>query len=64
VAELLKQVQDEHPGVSIGSYPFSRQGGFGADFVVRSDDQKLADRCADELRKRLSKSGVELAEES
>lgn len=64
VAELLKQVQDEHPGVSIGSYPFSRQGGYGADFVVRSDDQTLADRCAEELRNRLAKSGVEIAEEN
>ena len=58
VAELLKQVQDEHPGVSIGSYPFYRDGGFGADFVVRSDDDALVHRCADELRKRLEAARI------
>jgi molybdenum cofactor synthesis domain-containing protein len=59
VADLLKQVQDEHPGASIGSYPFYRDGGFGADFVVRSDDEELAERCAKALRNRLKESGVE-----
>jgi molybdopterin-biosynthesis enzyme MoeA-like protein len=53
VAALLKQVQDDHPGVSVGSYPFYRQDGFGADFVVRSEDGALAQLCADELRSRL-----------
>jgi molybdopterin-biosynthesis enzyme MoeA-like protein len=62
VAELLKQVQDDHPGVLIGSYPFYRQGNFGADFVVRSDDEKLANACAKELRKRLKKANVEVVE--
>lgn len=60
VAELLKQVQDEHSGVSIGSYPFYRDGGFGADFVIRCEDEKLANRCAEALRKRLGESGIEL----
>ena len=64
VAELLKQVQDDHDGVSIGSYPFYRDGGFGADFVIRSEDAELAARCADELRKRLKESGVELGPDS
>jgi molybdenum cofactor synthesis domain-containing protein len=63
VAALLKQVQDEHPGVSIGSYPFYREGGgFGADFVVRSEDSEAANRCADALRARLGEAGVELIE--
>ncbi|HEX2803946.1 MAG TPA: molybdopterin-binding protein [Sphingomicrobium sp.] len=63
VAELLKQVQDEHPGVSIGSYPFYREGGYGADFVVRSDDEALANRCANELRKRLKEADVKVVAE-
>jgi molybdenum cofactor synthesis domain-containing protein len=58
VAGLLKQVQDDHPGTSIGSYPFYREGGFGADFVVRSEDQKLAQQCADDLRNRLGQQGI------
>lgn len=62
VAELLKAVQDDHPGVSIGSYPFYRQSKYGADFVVRSDDGKLANACAKVLRKRLEAAGVEIVE--
>lgn len=61
VAELLKAVQDEHPGVAIGSYPFYRDGGFGADFVIRSEDEKLANRCADALRRRLKEAKIEIA---
>ena len=57
VAVLLSEVQDEHPGVAIGSYPFYRDGAFGADFVIRSEDQDLVDRCAAELRARLSAAG-------
>jgi molybdenum cofactor synthesis domain-containing protein len=62
VAELLKEVQDAHPGVSIGSYPFYGGGKFGADFVVRSDDERLATVCADILRKRLKDRDIEVAE--
>jgi molybdenum cofactor synthesis domain-containing protein len=60
VAALLKQAEDDHPGVSIGSYPFYREGGFGADFVVRSEDEDLAKSCAEDLRDRLRGAGVEL----
>jgi len=64
VAALLKEVQDAHPGVSIGSYPFYRSGGFGADFVVRSDDGEAVERCAGELRKRLKAADIDLVKES
>lgn len=60
VAELLKAVQDEHPGVAIGSYPFYRGGGYGADFVVRSEDEALAAGCAEALRERLRKAGIDV----
>jgi len=63
VAALLKQVQDDHPGVAVGSYPFYRDGGFGADFVVRSDDEGLANTCADDLLERLKAAGVEVIEQ-
>jgi molybdenum cofactor synthesis domain-containing protein len=62
VAELLKQVQDDHPGVSVGSYPFYGEGGYGADFVIRSDDEQIVQRCADVLRERLNQAGVEIAQ--
>ena len=62
VAELLKQVQDAHPGVSIGSYPFYGGGRFGADFVIRGEDPQIVERCADALRKRLKERDIEVAE--
>jgi molybdenum cofactor synthesis domain-containing protein len=62
VADLLKQVQDEHPGVSVGSYPFYGGGKYGADFVIRSDDRGLAERCASVLRQRLAEAGVQVVE--
>jgi molybdopterin-biosynthesis enzyme MoeA-like protein len=63
VAELLKQVQDEHPGVTIGSYPFYGGGRLGADFVVRSEDGELAERCAAVLRKRLDERDIQVVEQ-
>jgi molybdenum cofactor synthesis domain-containing protein len=64
VAELLKKVQDDHPGVSVGSYPFYGGGRYGADFVVRSEDEALANACANELRKRLKKADIEVVEDA
>jgi molybdenum cofactor synthesis domain-containing protein len=62
VAELLKAVEDEHPGASIGSYPFYGGGNYGADFVVRSDDKAVAESCATALRQKLEQAGIELVE--
>ena len=62
VAELLKQVQDAHPGVSIGSYPFYGGGRFGADFVIRGEDPQIVERCSEVLRKRLKERDIEVAE--
>ncbi len=39
LAAPLKAIQDAHPGVSIGSYPFSENGRFGANVVIRSKDE-------------------------
>lgn len=64
VAGLLREVQDAHDGASIGSYPFYREGRFGADLVIRSEDEKLAERCAGALRKRLAAAGVETEAEA
>ena len=57
VAELLRQVQDEHAQISIGSYPFYRDGRVGADFVVRGEDPSFVERCAQVLRERLTAAG-------
>ena len=59
VADLLKATQDAHPGVTIGSYPFFKDGRYGSNFVVRSRDSDLAERCAGALSEGLRKAGFE-----
>jgi molybdenum cofactor synthesis domain-containing protein len=59
VADLLRETEQAHPGVAIGSYPFFKDGQYGANFVVRSDDGGLARSTADELAQRLAEAGFE-----
>ncbi len=59
VAELLRETEDAHPGVTIGSYPFFRDGRYGANFVMRSEDSAAVDRCAADLMRRLSAAGYD-----
>jgi len=57
VADLLRETENRHPGVAIGSYPFFKDGRYGANFVMRSEDGAAARRCADELRRKLAEAG-------
>lgn len=38
IAEILSQVADDFPDVSIGCYPFQQNGAFGANVVLRGTD--------------------------
>jgi molybdenum cofactor synthesis domain-containing protein len=57
VAELLRETERMHDGVSIGSYPFFREGKVGANFVVRSEDQAQAQAVADLLIASMESAG-------
>lgn len=57
VADTLRQVERAHEGVSIGSYPFFREGRVGANFVVRATDRAVVDACVDDLVARLEAEG-------
>lgn len=59
VADILRQTEAAHPGVTIGSYPFMREGIYGANFVIRSQSAELADRTATDLARRLLEVGIE-----
>jgi molybdenum cofactor synthesis domain-containing protein len=59
VADILRETEAAYEGVAIGSYPFIRDGRHGANFVVRSEDEERAERCAGELADRLSRAGFE-----
>ena len=57
VADLLREAERTHDGVAIGSYPFFRDGRVGANFVVRSPDAALVDRCVADLIAALEATG-------
>jgi len=59
VADLLRETEEANPGVAIGSYPFFKEGRYGANFVIRSEDGELARRTGDELSERLREAGYE-----
>lgn len=59
VAVLLRETEDAHEGVAIGSYPFFRDGRHGANFVMRSEDGQRAEECAKDLAGRLADAGFE-----
>ena len=62
VADLLRDAERAEAGVSIGSYPFFREGRVGSNFVVRSTDGEQARRIAALLAERLSAVGYEMVE--
>jgi molybdenum cofactor synthesis domain-containing protein len=59
VANLLRETEAAHPGVVIGSYPFFKDGGYGANFVIRSEDAKLVEATESDLTRRLREAGYE-----
>ena len=59
VADLLRETERAHEGCVIGSYPFFREGRVGANFVVRSENQALAERVAGELGGALGEAGYQ-----
>jgi molybdenum cofactor synthesis domain-containing protein len=62
VADLLRETEQAHPGVAIGSYPFFRDGRYGANFVIRSEDGDLARETGSDLAERLKAAGFDPVE--
>jgi len=62
VADLLRETEAAHPGVAIGSYPFFKDGRYGANFVIRSENEALVHETGEELSRRLSEAGFEPVE--
>jgi molybdenum cofactor synthesis domain-containing protein len=59
VADLLRATEEAHAGVAIGSYPFFKDGRYGANFVMRSEDGALVERTAKDLAERLAEAGIQ-----
>ena len=62
VAELLRRTEEDHPGVTIGSYPFFKDGRHGSNFVIRSESAELAERTGRALSERLREAGYDPVE--
>ena len=58
IAQDLGALQDRYQMLEIGSYPFFRQGKFGASFVIRGTDTEKSQR-SEELRAIIVKLGAE-----
>ena len=50
VAKELGILQDKHPDVDIGSYPFYRETGYGTNLVIRGTDEAELDLLKEDLR--------------
>ena len=59
VADLLRQAEQSADGISIGSYPFFKEGRVGSNFVVRSEDEERARAVAEELAGKLAEVGYD-----
>src|SRR5262245_10715765 len=59
IAKGLGELQDRYAALEIGSYPFFRQGRFGASFVLRGTDPAVLKSAAEELRVLIRSLGAE-----
>jgi molybdenum cofactor synthesis domain-containing protein len=58
IAEPLRQLQAEYPGVDIGSYPFFREGKIGTTLVARGTDNAMLDSVAAKIKALLVAAGA------
>jgi molybdenum cofactor synthesis domain-containing protein len=59
IAAGLAALQQRHPELEIGSYPFFRQGRFGGSFVLRGTDAAALATAADALKALIVELGAE-----
>ena len=55
VAVDLSKIQDKYPNIDIGSYPYSKEGGFGTVLVMRGIDSAEINRCTEEVKEMVKK---------
>jgi molybdenum cofactor synthesis domain-containing protein len=58
IAEGLAAIQNDNPGVSIGSYPFYTDSGPGAQLVARGRDPQAVERAAAAIETMVREKGV------
>lgn len=63
IATGLRGIQDRHPDVDLGSYPFYRTEGYGVNLVVRGTDEDELDAMIVEIRDLIRSLGGEPIDE-
>lgn len=61
LAVPLERIAVANPEVEIGSYPFARDGGYGASLVVRGTDGERIERIVDEIAAAMAALGIKTA---
>jgi molybdenum cofactor synthesis domain-containing protein len=64
VAILLQQVQDAHPDLDIGSYPFMQNNAYGTSVVARGTNRESIDHAITLLSNGLKAANIEFDEEA
>ncbi|HEY9217855.1 MAG TPA: competence/damage-inducible protein A, partial [Phenylobacterium sp.] len=59
IAEPLERIAKAHPAMSLGSYPFYGEGGFGSNLVLRGRDAGELASAVAELIEALKGAGIE-----
>jgi len=59
IAKGLGEIQADYPELDVGSYPFFRQGRYGASFVIKGTDPSRIEAAADSLRRLIRTLGAE-----
>jgi molybdenum cofactor synthesis domain-containing protein len=59
IAEPLERVALAHPDLSLGSYPFFGEGGFGSNLVIRGRDPAEVEATVAELTAALREAGID-----
>lgn len=59
VAVQLGKIQDRHPDVDLGSYPFYRTEGYGTNLVMRGTNEAELDEMLEEVREMIVGFGAE-----
>ena len=55
IALDLSVIQNRYPEIDIGSYPYSKEGGFGTMLVMRSTNQEKITKCHSEVEQMVKK---------
>ena len=62
IAGPLGELQQTHPSISLGSYPFSRDGRYGTSLVARGTDEAALDSIEATLKSLVADAGGEIVD--